>query len=67
MCIIKFMNSFLYLHNPCLQVQRFAEALACHALVAACQKFVQKFFAHVAEGAEFLSLDVDHVRSLKMN
>jgi len=44
-----------------VEVQRFAEALACHALVAACQKFVQKFFAHVAEGAEFLSLDVEHV------
>ena len=46
-------------------MQRFAEALACHALVAACQKFVQKFFAHVAEGAEFLSLDVEHVSPFK--
>jgi hypothetical protein len=48
-----------------VEVQRFAEALGCQSLVAACQKFVQKFFAHVVEGDEFLNLDVNHVSYLE--
>ncbi len=44
-----------------IEVLRFAEALGCASLAAACQKFVQKFFAHIAETEEFLNLDVEHV------
>lgn len=44
-----------------LGVQAFADTLGCGSLVLACQKFEQKFFAHVAESEEFLNLECQQV------
>ncbi len=48
-------------HNV-LGVQSFADAMGATSLVNACQKFQQKFFAHVAEGDEFVNLSFDQVQ-----
>jgi hypothetical protein len=44
-----------------LGVRGFAETLGCGALVAACDKFVKKNFADVADGDEFVALSPKEV------
>jgi len=48
-----------------LGVQHFADSLGCSSLVTACDKFVQKFFAHVAEAEEFTGLTCKQVSRTK--
>merc|ERR1712008_32175 len=50
--------------NNVLGIKSFADSLGCSILVAACHKFVKKFFAKVAETEEFLALTLDEVSTL---
>jgi len=50
--------------NNVLGIKSFADSLGCSILVAACHKFVKKFFAKVAETEEFLALPLDEVSTL---
>ena len=47
-----------------LGVKSFADTLGCPTVVSACQKYVRKFFAKVAETDEFLNLAIKDVTDL---
>lgn len=58
-----FLMTRLLPHNV-LGVMSFADTLGCVSLVNACQKFIKKFFHHVAQSDEFLLLPLNQVKEL---